>query len=137
MNQVTYTVRIEPAEEGGYVAFFPALPGCHTQGETLEEVIAMAKDALMGYIESLRAHGQPDGRGVIVTLAGVTGSASFQGGPRRGAGNTDPGQLIEFVEAPAGRLCSCQGEDVPPGGDLIGWEAVEGSMPRPGWCRRR
>jgi len=57
MQQVTYTVHVEPAEEGGYVAFFPALPGCHTQGETLEEVIAMAKDALMGYLECLHAHG--------------------------------------------------------------------------------
>ena len=59
MEKVTYTVHVEPAAEGGYVAFFPALPGCHTQGETLEEVIAMAKDALTGYLESLRAHGDP------------------------------------------------------------------------------
>ncbi len=59
MKQVTYTVRIEPAEEGGYLAFFPSLPGCHTEGETLEEVIAMAKDALKGYLESLRANGDP------------------------------------------------------------------------------
>lgn len=59
MQKVTYTVHVEPAEEGGYVAFFPALPGCHTQGETLEEVIAMAKDAMTGYLETLRAHGDP------------------------------------------------------------------------------
>jgi len=59
MHKVTYTVHIEPVLEGGFVAFFPALPGCHTQGETLEEVIAMAKDALTGYIECLRAHGDP------------------------------------------------------------------------------
>jgi len=59
MQKVTYTVHVEPAEEGGYVAFFPALPGCHTQGETLEEVVAMAKDALAGYLESLQAHGDP------------------------------------------------------------------------------
>lgn len=59
MQEVTYTVHIEPAEEGGYVAFFPALPGCQTQGETLEEVIAMAKDALGGYLETLRVHGDP------------------------------------------------------------------------------
>ncbi len=59
MHTIPYTVHIERAEEGGYVAFFPALPGCHTQGETLEEVIAMAKDALLGYIECLRAHGDP------------------------------------------------------------------------------
>ena len=53
MQDVTYTVHIEPAEEGGYVAYFPSLPGCHTQGETLEEVIAMAKDALKGYVQTL------------------------------------------------------------------------------------
>lgn len=58
-NEVTYTVHIEPAEEGGYIAFFPALPGCHTQGETLDEVIMMAKDALAGYLECLQAHGDP------------------------------------------------------------------------------
>lgn len=59
MQKVTYTVHVEPAEEGGYVAFFPALPGCHTQGETFEAVIVMAKDALAGYLECLRAHGDP------------------------------------------------------------------------------
>ena len=59
MQEVTYTVHIEPAEEGGYVAFFPALPGCHTQGETLEEVIIMAKDVLTGYLTCLKAHGDP------------------------------------------------------------------------------
>jgi len=58
-NEVTYTVHIEPAEEGGYIAFFPSLPGCHTQGETLDEVILMAKDALAGYLECLQAHGDP------------------------------------------------------------------------------
>lgn len=56
---MTYTVHIEPAEEGGYVAFFPALPGCHTQGETIEEVIAMAKDALALYLTFLREQGDP------------------------------------------------------------------------------
>ena len=58
-NEVTYTVHIEPAVEGGYWAYFPALPGCFTQGETLDEVVAMAKDALAGYLECLQAHGDP------------------------------------------------------------------------------
>jgi antitoxin HicB len=58
MQEVTYTVHIEPAEESGFIAYFPALPGCHTQGETLEEVVAMAKEALAGYLESLEAHGE-------------------------------------------------------------------------------
>jgi predicted RNase H-like HicB family nuclease len=59
MKEVIYTVHIEPTAEGGYVAFFPALPGCHTQGETLEEVIAMAKDALEGFLEVLQEQGEP------------------------------------------------------------------------------
>jgi predicted RNase H-like HicB family nuclease len=59
MLEVTYTAHIEPAEDGGYVAWFPALPGCQTQGRTLEEVIAMAKDALAGYLAWLQEDGEP------------------------------------------------------------------------------
>lgn len=57
--EVTYNLHIEPAEDGGFVAWFPALPGCHTQGRTLEEVIAMAKGALKGYLEWLQEDGEP------------------------------------------------------------------------------
>ncbi len=41
--QYVYRVVIEPAEEGGYNVFVPALPGCLTQGETYEEALAMSK----------------------------------------------------------------------------------------------
>ena len=37
----------------------PALPGCVTYGRTLPEAGKMAKDAVSGYIESLRKHGEP------------------------------------------------------------------------------
>jgi len=37
----------------------PALPGCVTHGRTLTEAKQMAKDAITGYIESLRKHGEP------------------------------------------------------------------------------
>lgn len=57
--QYRYTVIIEPAEEGGYCVFVPALNGLATQGETLEEARAMARDAIIGHIESLAAHGDP------------------------------------------------------------------------------
>ena len=55
----SYTVLFEPAEEGGYVVTVPALPGCVTQGETLEEAREMAKDAILGYLESLKQDGLP------------------------------------------------------------------------------
>lgn len=51
---LNYTVIFEPAEEGGFVVHVPALPGCHTQGETLDEAYKMAQDAILGYIETLR-----------------------------------------------------------------------------------
>ena len=54
-----YTVIFEPAEEGGYCVFVPALNGLATQGETLEEAREMARDAIIGYIESMNAHGDP------------------------------------------------------------------------------
>lgn len=49
-----YTVVFEPAEEGGYVVTVPALPGCITEGDTLEAARAMARDAITGYLETLR-----------------------------------------------------------------------------------
>jgi antitoxin HicB len=52
-------VYIEPAEEGGYIVSCPQLPGCVTQGETVEEAIAMIKDAIQGHITSLKKHGEP------------------------------------------------------------------------------
>jgi len=42
-------VRPEP-EVGGYSASIPALPGCHTQGETLEEVRANLREAAEGWL---------------------------------------------------------------------------------------
>jgi antitoxin HicB len=55
-----YTIILHPAlEEGGYTVTVPALPGCITQGETMEEAIAMAKDAIRLHIESLIADGEP------------------------------------------------------------------------------
>ena len=50
-----YTVIFEPAEEGGYVVYVPALNGAATQGETLEEAREMAKDLIIGYLEALAA----------------------------------------------------------------------------------
>jgi predicted RNase H-like HicB family nuclease len=55
----SYSVFYEQASEGGFVAFVPCLPGCHTQGDTLEETERNVKDAIMLYLESLVGHGEP------------------------------------------------------------------------------
>ena len=56
---LSYSVFYEHVAEGGHVALILALPGCHTQGETLEEAERNVKEAAALYLESLVAHGQP------------------------------------------------------------------------------
>jgi predicted RNase H-like HicB family nuclease len=59
MAEYSYTVLFEPAEEGGFTATSPALPGLVTEGDTLEEARSMAQDAIRAYLESLRKDRQP------------------------------------------------------------------------------
>lgn len=42
---------VHPVAEGGYWAEVPALPGCITEGDTWEELMANLKDAIAGWIE--------------------------------------------------------------------------------------
>lgn len=60
MNQqiLHYTIVIQAAEEGGYLAFAPSLPGCMTQGETLEEAQKNITDAIEGYLAVLKEDGE-------------------------------------------------------------------------------
>jgi antitoxin HicB len=65
-----YVVIIHPDEAGGYWTEVPALPGCGSQGETVEEAIEMTKDAIEGVLETLRAQGRPipKDKGVVVKV---------------------------------------------------------------------
>ena len=56
---LSYSVFYERVPEGGYVAFVPMLPGCHTQGETLEETERNVAEAIELYLESLAAYREP------------------------------------------------------------------------------
>ncbi len=47
---LTYTVELKPQKEGGYTATVPALPGCISEGDTLEETLANSREAVEGYI---------------------------------------------------------------------------------------
>jgi predicted RNase H-like HicB family nuclease len=58
MRVYNYRVFLRREHEGGYTVLVPSLPGCITFGETVEEAIVMAKDAIKLYIESLKAHGE-------------------------------------------------------------------------------
>ena len=54
-----YRVLIEQDEDGMYVAEVPSLPGCISQGQTREEAVENAREAIAAYLESLEAHGDP------------------------------------------------------------------------------
>ena len=51
-----FRVIIEQDEDGVFVAHGPALPGCISQGATREEAQANIKEAITGYLESLKKH---------------------------------------------------------------------------------
>ena len=57
MNK-TYRINLRKEEEGGYTVFVPSLPGCITYGETVDEAIDMAKEAIKLYIEELQDRGE-------------------------------------------------------------------------------
>jgi len=52
-------VVFERDEDGFVVAYSPTLPGCISQGRTREEALANISEAIQGYLESLRKHGEP------------------------------------------------------------------------------
>jgi len=54
-----YRVVLEQDEDGVYVVECLSLPGCVSQGSTREEALANIKDAMAGYLESLRIHNEP------------------------------------------------------------------------------
>lgn len=54
-----FRIQIEPDEDGVFVATVPALPGCISQGSTREQALTNVREAIAGYLESLREHGEP------------------------------------------------------------------------------
>ena len=63
-----YTVVIHQAEEGGYWADVPALPGCFSQGETVDEALVNISEAIESHVMALQEDGQdvPKEQGIVV-----------------------------------------------------------------------
>ena len=53
-----YTFVVHQAEEGGYWAEVPTLPGCYSQGETMDQVVSNVREAIESYIAALEQDGQ-------------------------------------------------------------------------------
>ena len=58
MKILNYKILLKKEPEGGCTVLVPSLPGCITYGDTLDEAIEKAKEAIEVYIESLKAHGE-------------------------------------------------------------------------------
>ncbi len=60
---------IHEAEEGGFWAEVPAIPGCATQGETMEELVINLHEAIEGCLSVDIEMPQPDGNALIMNIA--------------------------------------------------------------------
>ncbi len=49
-----YTILVHQAEEGGFWSEVPALPGCYSQGETIDETLQNSKEAIESYLIALK-----------------------------------------------------------------------------------
>ncbi|KKR61509.1 hypothetical protein A2643_02230 [Candidatus Nomurabacteria bacterium RIFCSPHIGHO2_01_FULL_39_220] len=58
MKNITYRIIVEPDEKGTYHAYVPALRGCHTWGESIDEARKNIREAMSLYIESMRDLGE-------------------------------------------------------------------------------
>lgn len=65
-----FKVVVHPELEGGFWGEVPALPGCYSQGETVEQLLVNLREAALGYLEVMREEGrQPQPEIQLVELA--------------------------------------------------------------------
>ena len=60
---------VHDAEEGGFWAEVPAIPGCATQGETMEELVSNLHEAIIGCLSADIGTPQPGGKAHILDIS--------------------------------------------------------------------
>ena len=55
-----FTVVLEPEADGGYSVVCPAIPGCVSQGDSLDDALANSREAIVGCLAVGRKHGLPE-----------------------------------------------------------------------------
>lgn len=77
MKILNYRIFLRKEPEGGYTVIVPSLPGCITYGDTIEDAVKMAKEAIELYIETLVSHGEdiPVEDGIFETTVAVEANA--------------------------------------------------------------
>jgi predicted RNase H-like HicB family nuclease len=61
-----YTVVVHEDPEGGYWGEVPALPGCYSQGDTIDELKENIREAIVGVLEVLKEQGQEPDRNIQI-----------------------------------------------------------------------
>ncbi|MEN6544553.1 MAG: type II toxin-antitoxin system HicB family antitoxin [Armatimonadia bacterium] len=77
VREMRYTVMLRPEPEGGFTVLIPALPGCISYGETVEEALAAAEEAMICHLGALKAMGKrapKEGEILKLPAAEVTGT---------------------------------------------------------------
>ena len=64
-----FRIVLEPSSEGGYTVIVPALPGCISEGETIEEAIANIREAIELYLEPVEDDWVPGKNAIVRELA--------------------------------------------------------------------
>jgi len=60
MKAYDFKVLLQPDEDaGGYIVSCPALPGCYTQGDTIDEALENIEEAILLCLEDMMAENQP------------------------------------------------------------------------------
>ena len=88
-----YTILLYP-EEGGYSVLVPLLPGCATQGDTVEEALANAREAIEGHVASLLELGRyvpEEEEPAIMASVDVPTQPETPAGAARGTGKARSG----------------------------------------------
>jgi antitoxin HicB len=57
-TKLNFRIVLRPEPEGGYTVIVPSLQGCITHGDTIEDALQMAEDAIRAYIASMKKHGE-------------------------------------------------------------------------------
>ncbi len=75
MKTYDFKILLEPDEEaGGYTVSCPALPGCYSQGETIDEALANIQEAILLCLEDMKAHNEaiPDMTKTLISSVAIT-----------------------------------------------------------------
>jgi len=71
LKKLAFDIVVQKDETGGYIAFVPSLPGCHTQGETLKELLKNVEEAIELYLETLEEDEKAEAVKAAQSIVGV------------------------------------------------------------------